>query len=81
MRPHKRKAPRPRWMAVAITVALLLCSCGGGGSGGHESADGACVVDGTRKCTDNVSLGYCERTLRGDHYYETRTCRDLGFPP
>ena len=64
-------------IAIAMIGVLLLSSCGGVG---HDGREGACVVDGTRSCTDNVGVDFCQGYLHGDHYYEGRQCRDLGFP-
>ncbi len=64
-------------VTVAVIGALLLCSCGGGS---YDGARGACVVDGTRSCVDDTSADSCRTYLHGDHFYETRRCKDLGFP-
>jgi hypothetical protein len=70
--------PRPGWTSVAIASAVLLCSCGGGAD--YDGRVGACVVDGTKTCTNNVSAGVCQQHLHGDHFYEARSCSELGFP-
>ena len=64
------------WLEVA--AALFQAACGGG-----LDADpnlGACVVDGTRSCSENVNVRTCQLYLHGDHFYESRTCKDVGFP-
>ena len=67
---------RQIWFLITLAAALLQCGCGGAFSG----PVGACVVDGTKSCTDDVSVDYCQQFLHGDHFYEARRCKDVGFP-
>jgi hypothetical protein len=65
-------------IGLAVATALFLAACGGGLDADPNM--GACVVDGTRSCTENVNVRVCQAYLHGDHFYESRTCRDVGFP-
>ena len=69
---------RQRWIGLVAAATLFQTACGGGLDADPNM--GACVVDGTRSCTENANVRTCQIYLHGDHFYESRTCKDLGLP-
>ena len=73
------KTSPARVCSVRIAAVLVACAavvaCGGG-----SPATGACVSGSgaTARCGDDYTQAQCN-LVNGEHFYEGRTCKDLGF--
>jgi hypothetical protein len=65
------------WLTLALLASsALILSCGG------SDPKGACVSGSGigSHCGDDFTAGQCDM-VNGDHWYEGKTCKDLGYSP